>query len=362
MENLVKDTKEDSNIFSSLKDKVFFVTGHTGFKGTWLLNILNCIGAKTTGFALEADSSSMYNYTQWPTNSHKSIIGDIRDKNRLVSAVVNEYPDVIVHLAAQPLVLDSYDDPSYTYEVNTIGTLNILEAARSLDKEVIVICITTDKVYENQEWVYPYRENDKLGGFDPYSSSKACAELICASYHTSYFKNNPTKKLATARAGNVIGGGDCANNRLIPDIFKAINSQEVITIRNPTAVRPWQHVLEALHGYLLLAVHLLENKHQSFTSFNFGPSYSDTLSVEEVVQKVIKVYGEGSYQVLKDIKAPHEANMLKLDSAKAINTLRWNYRWDADKAIRKTIEWQKLVIGGLPVYDVTQQQISEFYQ
>ena len=280
-----------------------------------------------------------------------SIIADIRDKERLNKEIKDFQPDYVFHLAAQPLVRLSYDIPSETFEVNAIGTANVLDGIRALEKPCIGVMITTDKVYENNEWHYPYRENDRLGGYDPYSASKACAELVISSYRNSFFNTKAYdthhKAIAAARAGNVIGGGDWAKDRIIPDIINALNNDKPITVRNPQAIRPWQHVLEPLGGYLLLGAKLTENPIKYAEEWNFGPMADDNLDVESLVKLAIEVWGSGKYETPALKGQPHEAGLLKLDISKAIAELEWKPKWNAKRAIHHTINWYNGTVKGL---------------
>ncbi|MEA5141156.1 CDP-glucose 4,6-dehydratase [Arcicella rigui] len=327
------------NIYS---DKKVFLTGHTGFKGSWLLTWLHELGANIKGYSLAPENEQdLYNLIDG--NSFcKSVIADIRDKQRLQDELTVFQPDFIFHLAAQPLVRPSYQIPTETFEINTLGTAYLLDAVRSLEKPCVVIIITTDKVYENQEWNYAYREIDRLGGYDPYSASKAAAEIVVSSYRKSFFNpdsyNVHQKALASARAGNVIGGGDWAKDRIIPDIVRALQATTSIRVRNPNAVRPWQHVLEPISGYLLLGAKLAIEPIKYATAWNFGPYMADTLTVGEVVNKVIKIWGEGEAEIKQNANAPHEAGLLMLDISKSINELGWKPKWNAKIAIENTIK------------------------
>lgn len=344
--------------------KKIFLTGHTGFKGTWMLALLQNLGATVKGYALEALKPSLYQDINGD-NCCDSVIADIRDKEQLSKAIQNFQPDIIFHMAAQPLVLDSYKQPVYTFEVNAIGTANLLEAAKLIQGKCAIVNITTDKVYENREWLYPYRETDHLGGYDPYSASKACAEIVTASYRSSFFNINDYAQhqtaIATVRAGNVIGGGDFAQNRIIPDIVRAISKGEFVSLRNPKAVRPWQHVLDALYGYLLLGIQLDNNPSDFAAAFNFGPLYDEAITVEHLVQEAIKAWGKGGYTIEQQKTQAHEAKLLRLDCSKAVNMLNWQPKWNATEAIHQTIEWYKLVVGKEnAALKTTQMQITEY--
>ena len=325
--------------------KKVFLTGHTGFKGSWLLKILSLLGADIKGYALSPDGyTNLYSLISGDSLC-QSVIADLRDRETLKTAITEFQPDFVFHLAAQPLVRLSYQIPSETFEVNTIGTANLLDAVRLLDKPCCSVLITTDKVYHNNEWEYPYRENDRLGGYDPYSASKACAELVIDSYRNSFFNiksyDSHHKAIAVGRAGNVIGGGDWAKDRLIPDIAEALSKGEKVIIRNPTSVRPWQHVLEPLAGYLVLGAKLLAEPGKFAQAYNFGPYAVDALPVLKMVELAIECWQKGEYEILRLDNQPHEAGLLKLDISKANIELNWRPRMDARTAIKKTIDWYK---------------------
>lgn len=347
--------------------KRVFLTGHTGFKGAWLLKILNQCGAQVRGYALAPQTDNdLYNLISGDELCD-SVIADLRQADKLCASILDYQPDYIFHLAAQPLVKLSYEIPRETFEINAIGTAYLLEAVRKLHKTCQVILITTDKVYHNNEWIYPYRENDRLGGYDPYSASKACAELIIDSYRNSFFNLNIYEKhkkaIAVCRAGNVIGGGDWAKDRLIPDIVSALYNKEVIKIRNPNAVRPWQHVLEPLSGYLLLGTKLFENPIKYSQAFNFGPGLNDTLSVKRMVDIFISNWNSGSYELDNQQTQLHEAGLLKLDISKAISELSWEPKMEAIAAVRKTTEWYKAFQGNKDcIDDFTTNQIFDYFK
>jgi CDP-glucose 4,6-dehydratase len=330
---------------NTYRDKKVLLTGHTGFKGSWLLAWLHQLGAQVIGYALTPENDNDLYHLINGDAICKSVIGDIRDKEKLKKTVIEFQPDFIFHLAAQPLVRRSYEMPLYTFEVNVKGTIHLLEAVRELNKKCIVIIITTDKVYENREIDYAYKETDKLGGYDPYSASKAAAEIVISSYRNSYF--NPTdfgnheKAIATARAGNVIGGGDRATDRIVPDIIRALEAGNTIAVRNPHAVRPWQHVLEPLSGYLLLGNKLESDPVQFAEAWNFGPLSDEIVKVEDLVKLAIKSYGDGKYQIVDQINRPYEANLLRLDISKAISKLGWKPLYKSMEAIQHTINWYK---------------------
>ncbi len=340
------------------KGKRVFLTGHTGFKGAWLSIWLKELGAVVKGYALEPYTKpSLYNILDLE-NSLESKIGNILDRELLNKAVKDFQPDIIFHLAAQPLVRLSYIEPVNTYETNIIGTLNILEAARNCSSVKAFVNITTDKCYENIEKDYAYKEDDKMGGYDMYSSSKACSEILSASYRNSFLQDNGFL-LATARAGNVIGGGDWSDDRLVPDCIKAINNHEDIVIRSPKSVRPWQHVLEPLAGYLTLGEKLLNGNKEFAQGYNFGPEKNFVLTVEDIVKLVIQYYGKGNMVIKPDTKF-HEACLLMLDITKAKNELNWYPKYDAKMAVKNTIEWYKAFYNGKDVRQITISQIEEF--
>ena len=347
------------------KNKRVFITGHTGFKGSWLLCLLNHLGAEVMGYALAPNTTpSLYTAIDGD-NLCKSIIGDIRNVELLHKQILDFQPDFVFHLAAQPLVRESYSIPAETFDVNAIGTANVLDGIRKLEKPCIGVMITTDKVYQNNETGQAYKEDDRLGGYDPYSASKACAELVIDSYRNSFF--NPKdyakhqKSIASARAGNVIGGGDWAADRLIPDIVRALSENKSIQIRNPKAVRPWQHVLEPLTGYLTLGKMMFENPVQFATSFNFGPFSDDVLTVEEMTKLAIDIWGKGEI-TFPDLKnQPHEAGLLSLDIQKADAELSWKPKLNARKALEYTLDWYKAYYENtIETISLTKQQIAKY--
>lgn len=360
---------EDLVIFNLLKavygGKKVFLTGHTGFKGSWLLKTLNLLGAQVHGYALSPQNDFDLYHLLNGDELCNSTISDLRDKDALTKAVTDFQPDFVFHLAAQPLVRLSYEIPVETFEVNAIGTANVLEAIRQLSKPCYAVLITTDKVYHNNEWVYPYREQDRLGGYDPYSASKACTELVIDCYRNSFFNTGTyslhKKAIAVGRAGNVIGGGDWAKDRLIPDIMRALGKSQEIEIRNPDAVRPWQHVLEPLVGYLLLGAKLFDNPLKYSTAFNFGPHFNDALPVVKMVELAIKCWGSGAYFVNKNPNQPHEAGLLKLDISKALVEIDWQPQFNASSALEYTVKWYKQYFndaGNIAAF--TEEQIVDF--
>ena len=332
------------NLFGGIyKNKTVLVTGHTGFKGSWLVYWLHQMGAKVIGYSLEAPTTP--NHIELLNLDIISIIGDIRDLDKLNQVFTEYKPDIVFHLAAQPLVRLSYENPIETYETNVIGTLKVFEACR-IAKVKAIINITSDKSYENKEWIWGYRENDPMGGYDPYSSSKGCADILASSYRNSYFNAKDYKLkhntlLATCRAGNVIGGGDWAKDRLITDIMLSVSLGKKVSIRNPKATRPWEHVLEPLSGYLHIGQKLLEEKVEFAEAWNFGPSDEGSITVEQVVQNVKKHWDKIDYEINKDPNQLHEANLLKLDCSKAHILLKWKDVWDSDTTFERTVKWYK---------------------
>ena len=346
--------------------KKVFITGHTGFKGSWLCLWLHSLGAQVIGYALKPPTDpSLYELCSIDklVESH---IADIRDSEALSKALSAVHPDIVIHMAAQPLVRDSYKIPVETYSVNVMGTVNLFEAVRNSKSVKAVINVTTDKCYENKEWIWGYRENEPLGGYDPYSSSKACSELVTAAYRRSFFNSSNTSNLSTsvavasARAGNVIGGGDWATDRLIPDCVRAILKNEKIVIRNPQAIRPWQHVLEPLSGYLMLTQKLFEEGPRYAEAWNFGPDDSDAKPVEWLVGSLCKKWGDGASYMIDKGKHFHEAHYLKLDCSKARSELGWQPRWDLEKAIESIIEWTRAYKSGKNIQEVCLKQIEEY--
>lgn len=339
---MVTTTMTYSHLEPYYKGKRVFLTGHTGFKGSWMLNWLHLLGAEVKGYALAPENEQDLFHVINGSALCQSVIADIRDKERVEKEILDFQPDFIFHLAAQPLVRLSYEIPSETFAVNAIGTAYVLDAVRKLSKPCVIVLVTTDKVYENKEWHYPYRETDRLGGYDPYSASKACAELVISSYRNCFFNpkeyNAHQKSIASARAGNVIGGGDWAKDRIIPDIVRALSLGQPITVRNPVAVRPWQHVLEPLGGYLHLGAKMVDNPILFAESWNFGPYAEDNLTVEELVKIAISLWETGSYETPPMTNQPHEANLLMLDISKTIQVLGWKPQWNAKKAIENTIK------------------------
>ena len=344
---------------NTYKGKRVLVTGHTGFKGSWLVLWLKELGAQVCGYALSPNTTPNLFEAVHVENGIKSVIGDIRNRDLLNKTFQDFKPEIVFHLAAQPLVRLSYAEPVLTYETNVIGTLNVLEAARYCGSVNAFVNITTDKCYENKEVARGYKEDDPMGGYDMYSSSKGCVEILSSSYRRSFLQNGYA--LATARAGNVIGGGDWAADRLIPDCVRSIEAGKVIEIRNPVATRPWQHVLEPLSGYLLIG-HLLFTQGKEFAQgFNLGPRPESVITVAEVAQKVVEFYGKGRVEVHKRDNL-HEANLLMLDITKAKEVLGWEPAYTALQAIEKTVAWYKRYYQGEPMQAFTLNQIHEYQE
>jgi CDP-glucose 4,6-dehydratase len=341
------------------KGKKVFLTGHTGFKGGWLALWLTDMGADVYGYALAPPTSpSFFDVCNLAARLKANTFADLRDADALSNAMQAAQPDIVLHLAAQPLVRYSYVAPVETYAVNVMGTVNMLEAVRKTPSVKVVLNITTDKCYENREWVWPYRENEAMGGYDPYSSSKACSELVTSAYRQSFLAAAGIH-LASARAGNVIGGGDWAADRLIPDFLRAMDKEQAIVIRSPNAVRPWQHVLEPLSGYLMLAEKLYGEGHLFAEGWNFGPDESDARPVQWIVEKLCSQVPGSSWKC--DLAPqPHEANLLRLDSSKAKAKLGWHPRWRLDTALENTLAWHQAWVRGDTMSDVSLAQIHAY--
>lgn len=345
MENLVNmiQYKELTELY---KGKKVLLTGHTGFKGSWMLLWLHQLQCQVKGVALDPIHDKDLYHLIHGDELCESVILDIRNKEEVYQEIANFQPDVVFHLAAQPLVLDSYNDPIYTYETNVMGTAHVLEGVRQLKNRCDVVVITTDKVYENIEQDIAYKESDRLNGFDPYSNSKACCELVCDSYRNSFF--NPADygvkhqtTLATTRSGNVIGGGDWSENRIIPDTAKALMNDWPLVLRNPNAIRPWQHVLDPIYGYLLLGANLIKETTKFNGAYNFGPEYEDRLTVGELAEEAVRVWGSGTISNEDEKNKPHEAGLLMLDSTKAKNELGWKPGFNSKSAVSYTMQWYK---------------------
>ena len=344
---------------SFYKGKKVLVTGHTGFKGSWICRILSMYGAEVTGYALEPPTEPSLFEISGIQKEINSVKGDIRDKDRLISVFEEFQPEIVLHLAAQPIVREGYKDPAYTYETNVMGTVNVCEAVRLCGSVRSFVNITTDKVYKNNEWEWGYRETDALDGFDPYSNSKSCSELVTSSYNNSFFRDLGIA-VSTCRAGNVIGGGDFAKDRIIPDCIRAMEKKEKIVIRNPHSVRPFQHVLEPAAAYLALAAKQYENIKLS-GSYNIGPDDQDCVTTGRLADIFCRCWGEdASWENVSEKDAPHEANFLKLDCSKFKRTFNWHPRWHIEEAVEKTVQWSRCYLENGDVSTLMEKQISEY--
>jgi CDP-glucose 4,6-dehydratase len=346
------------------KGKSVLVTGHTGFKGSWLSLWLHSLGVNLSGYALKSNTEPSLFELSHLKHSMNSIIGDVRDKDALQQTIEQVRPEIIFHLAAQPLVRQSYDDPVGTYMTNVMGTINLLEAIRSCPSVRVVVNITTDKVYENKEWIWGYREDEKLGGKDPYSASKACAELVTSSYRDSYFPASSYDRhgvaIATVRAGNIIGGGDWSQDRLVPDCLRAFEQDRSITIRNPNSIRPWQHVLAPVHGYLLLAERLYLEGPALQGAWNFGPHDQDAQPVYSIIEQLRQLWGSQHPALVEADLSKPEAQLLKLDSTKARTLLGWHPPWDLGTSLGKIIEWHQSYLAGQDIRQLCLRQIEDY--
>lgn len=342
------------------KNKRVFITGHTGFKGSWLCEILKSAGANVTGYALCPPTEPSLFELANVSDGLRSVEGDIRDFDKLKAVFDEARPEIVFHLAAQPIVLESYNNPRYTYETNVMGTVNILECVRTSDSVKSFLNVTTDKVYKNYERQRGYREDEPLDGFDPYSNSKSCSELVTHSYRNSFFEKGPA--ISTARAGNVIGGGDFAKDRIIPDCVRAAEKGEDVIVRNPHSTRPYQHVLEPLFAYLMIAEKQWENREYS-DCYNVGPEDTDCVDTASVVDMFCEEWGGISRKDAAPKNAPHEAVFLKLDCSKLKKTFGWQPRWNIRETIKKTVEWTRVYLGGGTaddIRDIMQKQITEY--
>lgn len=340
--------------------KNVLVTGHTGFKGSWLCRMLTLAGANVTGYSLEPPTDPSLYHIAGIDDTVTSVIGDIRDRSRLAEVFARTKPEIVLHLAAQPIVRDSYRDPAGTYETNVMGTVNILECVRLNPCVRSFLNVTTDKVYDNKEWVYGYRECDPLDGYDPYSNSKSCSELVTHSYQKSFFSDGSCA-VSTARAGNVIGGGDFANDRIIPDCVRAAAAGQAIAVRNPHSTRPFQHVLEPLYVYLLIAKMQYEDiSYQGY--YNVGPDDCDCVTTGALVDLFCSQWGDGMSWKNQDDGGPHEANFLKLDCSKIKNIFRWVPRYHVEEAVKMTVTWSKAYLAGADMLFQTDLQIKEFFE
>ncbi|WP_281298241.1 CDP-glucose 4,6-dehydratase [Flavobacterium limnophilum] len=342
------------------KDKKVFLTGHTGFKGSWLSLWLQSMGAVVKGYSLAPPTNPSLFLVADVAKNMESQLGDIRDLEPLKKSMLDFNPDILIHMAAQPLVRLSYVEPVDTYTTNVIGTVNVLEAARSCPNLKAIVSVTTDKCYENKEWAWGYRENEPMGGHDPYSSSKGCAELVSSAYKNSFFNTKDTAALATARAGNVIGGGDWADDRLIPDILKAFENSKSVIVRNPLSTRPWQHVLEPLSGYLVLAEHLYNYGQEYAEAWNFGPKEEDCKPVNWILDQMVSTWGEGAGWELDPNNHPHEAGFLKLDCSKAATRLHWHPKWNLQHTLSLIVNWHQDWKAGKNINEKCLQEIANY--
>lgn len=347
------------NLMNFYKDRNVFITGHTGFKGSWMVKLLKMVGANVTGYSLPAPTKpSLYEIAEIEKGMVSSIIGDIRDLEHLKTALKQSNPEIVIHMAAQPIVIASYNDPVYTYATNVMGTVNILEAVRTCKSVKSFINVTTDKVYKNNEWCYGYRENDILDGYDPYSNSKSCSELVTNSFKLSFFYERDIA-VSTCRAGNVIGGGDFSPDRIIPDCIRSASKNETIIVRNPYSTRPYQHVLEPVYTYLELAM-LQYNNINLAGAYNIGPDEEDCVTTGRLVDIFCKYWGGAEWQEVNNLNAPHEANFLKLDCSKIKNTINYHIVWHIEEAVKAAVDWSKSYLSGEDVNNIMSRQIEEF--
>lgn len=354
------------NFLKFFKNKKILITGHTGFKGAWLSQILLNWGSNVAGIALKPITSPNLFDSLELKNKMNNYFVDIRDFKKNKDIIKKEKPEIVFHLAAQPLVREGYDNPLYTFETNIMGTTNILQMIKETDTVRATVIITTDKVYENKELGHPFKEDDKLGGDDPYSASKAAVEIVTNSHIKSFFNPADYNKksitlIASARAGNVIGGGDWSSDRLVPDLIKGVFKNEKVIIRNPEAIRPWQYVLEPLYGYLLLAKKLYEGNKEFSGAWNFGPDNRNFLTVKEFVELALQILGKGGYVIKRDLSNKHEAGLLKLNCNKAKKDLGWQQKLDINKTLKLTFEWYKSFYNKEDVANVTNKQIALFF-
>jgi CDP-glucose 4,6-dehydratase len=350
-----------NNFLSVFTGRRVLLTGHTGFKGSWLAFLLNELGAEVLGYALPPEYPESHFELLGLKDRIKHVEGDIRDAEKLADTLRDFKPEFVFHLAAQALVKRSYDDPKSTFDINVGGSVNLLEAVRSCSSVRSLVFITSDKCYENEEWVWGYRENDRLGGHDPYSASKAAAEIVFSAYSRSFFSHRPELGVASTRAGNVIGGGDWAVDRIVPDCIRALRNEQPIRLRNPGATRPWQHVLEPLAGYLLLASRLIVEPASYSEAWNFGPPSTDVRTVADVAERIIARFGSGSIEIEPSSGKQHEARLLQLNCDKAQQRLAWRPRWAFEQTMEATAGWYKDVLDGVPVQEVTRRQLREFF-
>jgi len=353
----------DMKLYNDIyRNKRVLITGHTGFKGTWMTLLLKEMGAEICGFSLDPVTEPNHFDLLNLESEINHVVGDIRNASTLNKVMQDFQPEFVFHLAAQALVKESYTNPANTFDINIMGSVNLLEAVRECKSVRSLVYITSDKCYENVEWIWGYRENDQLGGHDPYSASKGAAEIVFSAYERSFFSQRKTLGAATTRAGNVIGGGDWAANRIIPDCIRSIQSSTPIKLRNPNATRPWQHVLEPINGYLALGAKLYNNPEIFKGSWNFGPSTSQIRTVEEVANSIVQSLGKGVVEVELTDKNQHEANLLQLNCDKAHQLLGWSPVWNVEKTLNMTAEWYKVFINNGDINAITKSQIQDFYK
>lgn len=352
-------SKESLQIF---RGKRVLVTGDTGFKGSWLCLWLHQLGAQVCGYALPPENEDDHFNLLGLDGLIEHVTGDIRDIAAVKVAFDKYQPELVFHLAAQPLVRFSYAEPKLTFDTNVAGSVNILEAVRECDSLKAMVYVTSDKCYRNSEWIWGYRENDELGGHDPYSASKAAAELVFSSYQDSFFQKRPGFGAATVRAGNVIGGGDWAADRIVPDAIRALRSGKEIFLRNPNSTRPWQHVLEPLSGYLLVAAKLLEAPKRFSGAWNFGPNAQSIRTVKDLAEMIVSDWGSGRVEIAPQHNAPHEANLLHLNCDKAHQLLRWQPKWEVARAVGETVAWYRGIHQGQNALEISSKQISDYME
>ena len=350
------------NLFSILKGKRVLITGETGFKGSWLFLWLSQLGADVAGFSQAPKQDNDHFNLLELGKLGRHVEGDIRDLPALKRVFDEFQPEFLFHLAAQSLVRYSYDEPKLTFDTNIGGSVNVLECVRTTPSLRSVIYVTSDKCYLNKEWEWGYRENDELGGRDPYSASKAAAELIFSSYRDSFFAQRPSLGIASVRAGNVIGGGDWSTDRIVPDSIKALQKHQPVLLRNPKSTRPWQHVLEPLSGYLALACKLHTNPRSFSGAWNFGPRAESIRTVLDLAETIVTCWGEGKVDVVSDHALPHEAQLLQLNCDKSIRALGWTPRWDFDRTVKMTVKWYRKITDGIPARQVTNEQIQRYME
>lgn len=345
------------------KGKRVFVTGHTGFKGSWMCKVLQMLGAQVCGYALEPPTEPSLFRMLEPSGNLESIIGDIRDSRTLKQSMLRFSPDLVIHMAAQPIVREGYRNPAYTYETNVMGTVHLLDAVKACQSVRSVLNVTTDKVYLNREWEWGYREADTLDGYDPYSNSKSCSELVTATYRRSFFSGEGCPAVSTARAGNVIGGGDFTADRILPDCLRAAEQKSDILVRNPYSCRPYQHVLESVFAYLLIAQEQYQDKNRFEGCYNVGPDPEDCMETGNLVELFCTLWGDGlHWKSQQDSNEPHEANILQLDHSRISSVFGWQPGWNIMQAMRKTVEWYRAYLDGRPVEPLMEKQIQEYME